>query len=106
MRKEESTNSSIPTITKNNKISLITRQVITRPMMWVVQFKPEEYTVYIENYNLNIGIFWPLFWLLYYLFCCCLFTRRRHKQTSVEEKDHNLITNFKRTLKKVINNTH
>eukprot|EP00347_Sterkiella_histriomuscorum_P015790 403355671 len=55
---------------------------------------------------------WPLFWVLYYLFCCCLFQRRRgsgrHNQEyesgQDEAKQHNrstLISNFQRTLKKL-----
>jgi hypothetical protein len=39
---------------------------------------------------------WPLFWLLYYMFCCCLFKRR-----SDEKGKRSFLISFKKTLKKV-----
>ena len=30
----------------------------------------------------HLGIFWPLFAILYYMFCCCLFKRRKQRDRS------------------------
>jgi hypothetical protein len=74
------------------------------PLKMVIMGKKIDDLVKFITINTVIAFLWPLFYLLYYLFCCCLCKRRAN--TTPGDTSRGILQGFRKTLKKVIYHFH
>jgi hypothetical protein len=46
----------------------------------------------------QIACLWPLFWVLYYMFCCCFCMKQKDEEEETPDGSNNILRNFKKTL--------